>query len=283
VKLRDWVADVTGDLVGPDAEVVDWLVDHHERCVGKIAWPDGRRAVLKADTDPARTARERAVLAAAHAAGLAVPAIRCWEPGPPAALVLDWVDGTWLEPGRAEPAWANVGAQLRRLHQVPVDDLGFYAGAEDWGSALAGRLDDQWDTAHRLDLDDVVSRADRALVDLLAIARPPIGTLHGDCVPIHVRLDPDDQVQGLLDFGDTMRGDVAWDLTVLTLRSPRRLGAVLEGYQADPALRRWLGSAVPAYRVLRHLSEAVWLADHGYNPAAAIRSTRAAVEGLPGG
>jgi aminoglycoside phosphotransferase (APT) family kinase protein len=282
VNLREVLPPRLEQEVGPEARVVRWLVDHGERGVAEVEAAGGRRLALKADVHPARLEREAAALRAGGDGGVPLPPVVAWWAGPPAGLVLGWVDGTWLGPERPDAAWTGVGAQLARLHGVEVAGLGFYGGSPDWTSAVAAWLDDRWDTARRLGLGHAVDQLDRTLVDLLGHSAPPVGTLHGDCVPIHVRLDADDGVAGLLDLGDAMRGDPAWDLATLTLRSPQRLDAVLAGYGADAPLRRWVTDTVPAYRVLRHLTEAVWLADHGFNPAASVRSTSSALEGLTG-
>jgi len=124
-----------------------------------------------------------------------------------------------------------------------------------------------------------VAYATRAAVDRLVRLRPeapPAVTLHGDCVPIHVRLSHDDEVVGLLDLGDACRGDPAWDLAVLTMRSPERLPAVLDGYRADSELRAWAGEAWPVYRALRLIAEVGWLAEHGFDPAEAVREATSA-------
>jgi Ser/Thr protein kinase RdoA (MazF antagonist) len=264
-------------LVG-ELDIQDVLVDHHERAVVEAVLDDARRVVVKGDLDAERSAHEARVLAAAAREGVPVPRVLARAPGPPALLVLDHVPGGWLAPERHDRAWAATGAVLRRLHGVSVAALHEFAGQRGWSAGLA-QLIDHWAPRSRAAglADDVVVGV-RAATACLVGARdgePAIGTLHGDCVPIHVRLD-DDEVVGLLDLGDACRGDAVWDLAVLTLRSPERITAVLDGYGADEALRRWFAQAAPVYRSMRLVAEVGWLAEHGYDPSREIGEATAA-------
>jgi aminoglycoside phosphotransferase (APT) family kinase protein len=137
--------------------------------------------------------------------------------------------------------------------------------------------------------------------------------LHGDCQPSHFLLgatepdarlgvaeadtglggaEPDarlgptghsagDTIAAVIDFGDACTGDPAWDLAVLTLDDPARLGDVLTGYGPDPRLARRISALAGPYRLLRRLGEANWLADHGFSPEPSIAPLReaAATEG----
>jgi Ser/Thr protein kinase RdoA (MazF antagonist) len=273
VTLAQRVLDVVAELIGAPVRVVDILVDHRERCVLGVVLPDGRPAVVKGDLVAERSAREALVLGSAVAGGVPVPAVIGQAPGPPAVLVLERVGGAWLAPDRSRRAWAATGAAVRRLHDLAVPDLDAFAGRPGWAAGL-GEMVTHWaPRARAAGLDGNMADATRAAVVRLVRLRPdapPAVTLHGDCVPIHVRLGGDDEVLGLLDLGDACRGDAAWDLAVLTMRSPERLPAVLDGYRADPDLRAWAVRAWPVYRALRLVAEVGWLADHGFDPAAAI-------------
>jgi aminoglycoside phosphotransferase (APT) family kinase protein len=265
--------DVLSALLSRKLQVVgEPLVDHHERCVLEVIGPDGTRAYLKADTVPDRANAEALVLLAAGEAGLPVPRVLDFESGPPSVLVLERVDGDWLSSRRPERAWAATGAALRHLHQLDVPGLRTFGGAPSWGEALTQWVDGARPSALALGVDGrVLGRVATAVDRLRATTdQPDPATLHGDCAPIHVRLDDYDQVTGMLDFGDTGRGDPVFDLAVLTLRAPARLRAVLQGYEPDEATRRWMARALPIYRALRFLGEACWLAEHGFSPKEAI-------------
>jgi aminoglycoside phosphotransferase (APT) family kinase protein len=90
-----------------------------------------------------------------------------------------------------------------------------------------------------------------------------------------------DTIAAVIDFGDACTGDPAWDLAVLTLDDPGRLGDVLAGYAPEPGLARRISALAGPYRLLRRLGEATWLADHGFSPEPSIAPLRdaAATEG----
>lgn len=277
------VLDVLAGLVGAPVQVVDALVDHHERCVLEVTLPDGRPAVVKGDLVPERSAREARVLESAATAGVPVPVVIGRAPGPPAVLVLERVGGTWLSPDRSPRAWAATAAAVRRLHDLALPDLGAFAGRAGWAAGLEEMVTHWAPRARAGGLDGNVAETTRAAVDRLVRLRPeapPVVTLHGDCVPIHVRLSHDDEVVALLDLGDACRGDPAWDLAVLTMRSPDRLPAVLEGYGADPDLRAWAARSWPVYRALRLIAEVGWLAEHDLDPAGAVHEASSAAQAL---
>ena len=277
--LVEGVLEVAGDLVGGPVGVVGTLVDHRERCVLEVVLGDGRAAVVKGDLDPERSEREAGVLVAAARASVPVPAVLARAAGPPAVLVLERVAGGWLAPDRPERAWQAAGAALRSLHGTPVPGLPGLAGERDWEAGVERVLAYGQDTAVAAGLpaDTVATvrpRAERLVAEWAATGRD--ATLHGDCMPIHVRLDGADRVVGLLDLGDACRGDAAWDIAVLTMRSPERLPAVLDGYGADRTLGRSVERSWPVYRAVRLVAEVGWLADHGYDPAAGIREATTA-------
>jgi Ser/Thr protein kinase RdoA (MazF antagonist) len=284
MRLREVVVERLTALVGDRVRVVDVLVEHDERCVLEVELPGGRPAVAKCVVDPDRAHAEARVLDAAARAGVPVPRLVAVASGSPAVLVLEPVGGRWLAPDRPAPAWAATGAAVRGLHGVVVPGLPAFAGRDRWAAGLV-ELANHWGPRTRAaGLERHVVDTARAAADRLAgsgPAEPRIVTLHGDCVPIHVRLDGDDRVIGLLDLGDACRGDPAWDLAVLTMRSPERLPPVLDGYRADPGLRAWTTRTWPVYRVLRLVAEVGWLADHDFDPADAVREATSAARTLP--
>jgi Ser/Thr protein kinase RdoA (MazF antagonist) len=277
--LRDGIVERLTSLFGGPVRVVDTLVDHRERCVLEVVLPDRRPAMAKCVADPDRADAEAMVLQAAAREGVAVPRLIALAPGPPAVLVLEWVTGDWLSPDRPARAWAATGAAVRRLHGVGVAGMAGFAGRDGWADGLH-QMTAYWGPRSRAaGLDRRAADAVRAGVDRLVRSRPGepgLVTLHGDCVPIHVRLNDEDEVAALLDLGDACRGDPAWDLAVLTTRSAERLPAVLDGYGADSELRAWVGEAWPVYRALRLIAEVGWLAEHEFDPTEAIREAKSA-------
>jgi Ser/Thr protein kinase RdoA (MazF antagonist) len=277
--LCEVVVERLTTLVGGPVRVVNVLVEHDERCVIEVKLPDGRPAVAKCVVDRHRADVEALALNAAAGAGVPVPRLVARDRGSPTVLVLERVGGNWLAPDRPAMAWSATGAAVRRLHGVAVPGLPAFAGGDGWAAGLAGLVDHWGPRARAAGLDRRVVDAGRGAADLLmrsGPAEPRTVTLHGDCVPIHVRLDGNDRVIGLLDLGDACSGDPAWDLAVLTMRSPERLPAVLDGYGADPDLRAWTALAWAVYRALRLVAEVGWLADHGFDPAEAVREATSA-------
>jgi aminoglycoside phosphotransferase (APT) family kinase protein len=281
--LCEGIVDRLTEPSGGPVEMVKILVNHDERCVLEVVLPDGRHAVAKCVVDPDRADAEARVLEAAAGAGVPVPRLIARVAGAPPVLLLERVSGDWLSPERPARAWAATGAVVRRLHGLDIGGLAGFAGRGGWAAGLR-ELTDHWGPPSRAaGLDGWVVEAVRAAADGLERSRPsepPTVTLHGDCVPIHVRLNDDHEVVGLLDLGDTCRGDPAWDLAVLTMRSPERLPAVLDGYGADPELRAWVELSWPVYRALRLVAEVGWLADHGFDPAAALSEAASAGEAV---
>jgi aminoglycoside phosphotransferase (APT) family kinase protein len=279
------VGDVlqVAEAVGGPVRVMDTLVVHQERCVLDVVLADGTPAVIKGDLDTERSAREARVLAAAAACGVPVPAVVACSLGPPAVVILERVDGAWLAPDRLARAWHAAGAALRSLHEIAVPGLPGLAGQRDWVAGVRRMLAYGETTSVAAGLSAETIAAVHPVAERLATGCPAArceGTLHGDCVPIHVRLNDADEVVGLLDLGDACRGDPAWDIAVLTMRSPERLPAVLDGYGADPELRSWLQRTWPAYRALRLIAEVGWLAEHDFDPTAAVREATAAARAL---
>jgi aminoglycoside phosphotransferase (APT) family kinase protein len=282
--LREVVVERLTTLVGGPVRVMNTLVDHDERYVIEVELPGGRPAVAKCVVDPDRADVEALALEAAAGAGVPVPRLVARDRGAPTVLVLERVGGAWLAPDRPARGWVATGAALRRLHGVAVPGLPPFAGREGWAAGLRELADHWGPRARAAGLDRRVVDAGRGAADRLmrsGPAEPRIVTLHGDCVPIHVRLDGDDRVVSLLDLGDACRGDPAWDLAVLTMRAPDRLPAVLDGYGTDSDLRAWTARAWPVYRALRLVAEVGWLADHRFDPAEAVREATAAVRVLP--
>jgi Ser/Thr protein kinase RdoA (MazF antagonist) len=281
MRLGEVVVERLTALVGDPVRVVNVLVEHDERCALEVELPGGRPAVAKCVVDRDRSDAEARVLNVAARAGVPVPRLVAVGRGSPTVLVLERVGGHWLAPDRSARAWAATGAAVRRLHGVAVPGLPGFAGRDGWAAGL-GELADHWGPrACAAGLDGrVVDTARAAAGRLLGPGHDPVEprivTLHGDCVPIHVRLDDDDRVLGLLDLGDACRGDPAWDLAVLTMRSPERLPAVLDGYGADRELCAWATRAWPVYRALRLVAEVGWLADHGFDPATAVTEATSA-------
>ncbi len=281
--------------------VGDVIVALTYRCVFVTARPDGTPVVVKADTRPGHIAAERHITLAARAAGVPGPAVVPAQDlvpgdhGAPPLLVLEYVPGRPLGPDATASAWAEAGRVLRRLHAMadpgglkpwperPPDAgvgsglplrsvLAGHAAREAAGTVKRGLLSSE--QAARLGrlLGEAFSRAEARSTEHPANSR----VLHGDCQPDHFLLAGHaGHIAAVLDLGDACTGDPVWDLAVLTLDHPGRMDDVLAGYAPPPELARRLAALAGPYRLLRWLSEASWLHDHGYDPGPSIAPVRA--------
>jgi Ser/Thr protein kinase RdoA (MazF antagonist) len=277
--------------------------------------PDGREVVVKADMPPGRSAAEHRVTAAAGAAGLPVPPILHADKGGqggPALLVLAFVPGVPLSPAAPGPAWADAGRVLARLHALPPPrplpvSLDWRL---NWGPGELAATRPAGNGRPRpepglagLAIREAADAADRGLVSARLAARigrqlaAALGAatldttvpgttvpgsrrrlLHGDCQPAHFLLTGQ-AVAALIDFGETALGDPVWDLAVLTLDNPARLGDVLAGYAPEPGLRRHIHRRIGPYRLLRCLAEANWLHQFGFDPAVNVAALHTVGDG----
>jgi aminoglycoside phosphotransferase (APT) family kinase protein len=246
------------------------LVEHHERAVFETLSPRGPM-VVKVDTSMGKHRREESVLRAAAQAGLPVPAVVHSEPGPPAVLVLRFIDGTPLGPGVDRAAWCDAGALLRRLHRLswPAE-----AGAATWsGRSWPDHF--RWWTDHErgqsLSDGSLPASAVREIHRYLSTSfahmdQPELHLLHGDCQADHYLVTTSTRIAGVLDFGDAILGDPVWDLAILTLDVPDMLPDVLRGYRPDAATEHRTQELLPAYQLIRRLGSATWMREHGQSP-----------------
>jgi aminoglycoside phosphotransferase (APT) family kinase protein len=231
----------------PQVEVV---VAHHQ-CATLRAGD----VFLKIDADQARTDVEVAAMALAP---VPTPEILWREPP---VLALAALPGAALgrlgQPSSASPAaWAAAGAAARRLHDAPLPPWPGRSCDE-----IAGRLDRecQWLLANDVLPTGLVTRNRRLAGAALRPWTPVF--IHGDLQLAHVFVDAD-QITGVIDWTDAGPGDALFDLSVLTLGHPERLGEVMAGYGTDVDL-----DMIRAWWSLRCLLAIRWLAEHGFDPS----------------
>ena len=177
----------------------------------------------------------------------------------PPVLALAAVPGTALgrleQPSTASPAaWAAAGAAIRSFHDAPlppwpgksVDDL-------------AARLDGEceWLLANDVLPADVITRNRRLAETVLRPWTPKF--IHGDLQIVHVFVDEDDEVTGIIDWSEASRGDALFDLATLTLAHEEHLDDVIAGYGTDvdrDLIRGWWS--------WRSLVVVRWLVEAGY-------------------
>lgn len=100
--------------------------------------------------------------------------------------------------------------------------------------------------------------------------------LHGDCQPDHYLVgEGGRRVAGVIDFGDAVLGDAVYDLAVLTLDHPDRLGDVVAGYRPDAYLKARLDQLILPYQLIRRLGSARWMLEHGYDATTDLQAAQA--------
>ena len=282
-----WAMDLIDDVVRRlqhiwrhHVAVVNVRVHLRDRAVFDTVSSDGRPVVVKADAVPRRLGKELVMLRAAAGGGIPAPAVLLAERGLPEFLVLTMAEGHALSGASPRVAWADAGRHLRRLHDLahPPGIPRFNQTGGDWRDFLLWWTDRA--TGKVADTGVLSPGEVRRLRSQLStafreMADPECRLLHGDCQPDHFFIEPrTGGLTALIDFGDASIGDPAWDVAVLTLRHPQRLGAVLHGYRPGSQMREYIGQWVPAYRTLRSIGVVNWLADNGLDHGADLQFLR---------
>jgi aminoglycoside phosphotransferase (APT) family kinase protein len=206
--------------------------------------------VVKSATNPLYRdwlARERRALEALATTGLRVASVLAYlERSDDVWLVLERLPGETLEAALAgtddrrlrEQLFADVGAQLARLHATPIP-----AALAPDEPFLDRRLAE---AAHNLAHHPV--DGDAALLERVRRTRPadaPPRLIHGDFSPDNV-LVADGRVTAFIDWSDGGAGDPRMDVAFITdpldVPDPRDHAAFHEGYGQPPldrAVRQW--------------------------------------------
>lgn len=207
------------------------------------------------------------------------------------AFVMTRVPGEPIAPGHR--ALRDVGIALRRLHTLRMPGFGALAEArwdehggfalkrDTWLGFLRGICGDVREMATSypvaVTLADLVAAAiDSHEGDLAAVE---IGSLcHGDLKSTHVLVE-DEQLAGIIDWGDAAVADPLWDLARFAHRADDASTAVLlEGYDPAAALTETLAWRLPLYGALWMMVDAV--VDHrlGHRADAALQGALALLE-----
>jgi aminoglycoside phosphotransferase (APT) family kinase protein len=243
------------------------LVDHYERVAFATVGPDGRRVVVKADRDGRRLQMEAEVMMAARQAAIPAPMVHDLIDGDPQIIVMEYIDGRTVWES-ADTSWHVVGRHLRRLHEVlrpPAALPMFGDGGPTWWQSLARTAEREVDAAGTRTLLPPGLRRHLGRLLEQAFDRDDeirLVPIHGDCTPYHWLLR-DDDVVGLIDFGESGLGEPAWDLVTLTRWDPEELPRVLDGYGASPAFAAHVHNVFMPYSTLRSLVALNWLVRHG--------------------
>ncbi len=231
-----------------DVEKVEVVVAHEERATLRVG-----DVFVKIDADQTRIDVEVEAMAMAP-----VPTPQILWRKPP-VLALAAVRGTALGrlevPSTASPAaWAAAGAAVRTLHDAPLPPRRGRSVDE-----LATRLDSEceWLVINDVLPADVVARNRRLAETALRPWTPAF--IHGDLQIVHVFVDDDDEVTGIIDWSEASQGDPLFDLATLTLAHEEHLDDVIAGYGTDvdrDLIRAWWS--------WRCLVVVRWLVEAGY-------------------
>jgi aminoglycoside phosphotransferase (APT) family kinase protein len=170
------------------------------------------------------------------------------------------------------PLLREVGVRLRQLHEVRVPGFGCLSDASwddsgvfslrhgSWRGFLEGVVGDVRALAGSYAVAGAVADAFARAVDARgeALAAVEIGSLcHGDLKVGHVLVD-DDRLAGVIDWGDAVVGDPAWDIARFAHRADASsLSLLLEGYDPEEVLIDDLAWRIPLYGALWQLVDAV--------------------------
>lgn len=182
-----------------------WRVDLREGPAALRLYPDGSDSVCR---------REVAVMQAACAAGVPVPAVRVvGDYGGQPAVVMDWCEGRTIaaaleaDPSRARELGAECGRALAAIHSVPAPDI------------LSGDPRRSW-----IDAGGSDPTAVRIADHLRGLPLRPDALLHLDFHPLNVLTDGR-RITGVIDWTNAHAGDpwadVARAVSILRLDATR--------------------------------------------------------------
>jgi Ser/Thr protein kinase RdoA (MazF antagonist) len=203
-----------------------------------------------------RTGREVAVLEYVRRRGVPAPTVEACDPigevtGVPCAVLAD-IGGTPLT--GTEPVFRQVGVHLRRLHEIRAIGFGDVSAGED----VVGD-DSSWRQTMEGPAMALLPAVDAGLVDATLLGRAGnaidrfapvldgldhVRLIHADICPRHVYAT-DASITGIIDWGDAMAGDPAYDFGRLLFAAIRSGGlghgrslvaAVLSSYGDAPWL-----------------------------------------------
>ena len=235
------------------------LLRREGRLVARAQTSDGPVAV-KLSGEAGAFVPEVAAVRRLSAAGLPVTEVVAHAEGPPACLVLRWVEGEALSSAGSPEAQRAAGAVLRRVHRLGGDPGSTFGGEPGWDTWMAGWLN------HALSWWGTVATVEEAMRHTAwsryQEIRPLLST-RGDHLmlfdgrPEHILVRGDGRI-GLIDVSELRTGDAAMDIAVLAVEDPDLVEGVLAGYRPDGEERAVFDRLVPFYTFLRRLARAEW-------------------------
>jgi aminoglycoside phosphotransferase (APT) family kinase protein len=207
-------------------------------------------------------------------AGCAAPAIlargRLSTEDGTSAFIMRRVAGRPIVAGHL--AFREVGARLRRLHDVRLPGFGWLAEASwdergdfsllhrSWLGFLQGICSDVRGLADSYVIASQVAAAAAAAVDARAdaLAAVEVGALcHGDLKMAHILIDAD-RLAGVIDWGDAVVGDPLWDIARFAHRADAAsLAGLLAEYDPKQMMADELAWRLPLYAALWELVDAI--------------------------
>lgn len=276
------------------AEVVDTIDDR----LVVIAEVDGHAVVLKASAFSSVDVEACALQLAADA-GVAVPRIIAVGDAPRLPghrfVVMERIAGLPLDrqSPRVDDVMASVGHELATLHSVLIDRFGrLVTGRWDEKPIRVHGREDTWvaalESIVRQNIESLLEAGDLSasrgsswtddVLELVAAAERAHPThraslLHGDLEYFHI-FEDEGGFTGIIDFGECLAGDPAWDIARFSLRldnfkdsypfdSQLDIGTVVEAYGQELGHR--LSAWWRPYLAIRALQEAGWCRRNDYD------------------
>lgn len=214
--------------------------------------------VVKASTTPGSIKMDAVNATRLAAAGLPTPEVIAHGEEPVSYAILRWIEGEPLTRASSPQIQAEVGALLRRIHDIgggpPFEKDDTW---DDWMNGWLGVALPWWQEQEGVE-PEWVETAWRAYEDLrpLLLTRGHHFMLF-DGRPDHFLVDAH-RVVGLIDVHDAKDGDGAMDLGVMGVLDEGLLENVLIGYQADASELEALEVLIPFYIFLRRVAAAEW-------------------------
>jgi aminoglycoside phosphotransferase (APT) family kinase protein len=224
-------------------------------------------------------------------AGCAAPAIlgrgRLSTDDGMSAFIMRRVTGEPIVAGH--PAFREVGARLRRLHDVRLPGFGWLSEASwheggdfsllhrSWLDFLQGICSDVRSLADSYAIAAPVAAAAATAIDAHAdaLAAVEVGALcHGDLKAAHILVDAD-RLASVIDWGDAVVGDPLWDIARFAHRADAgSLAELLAGYDPQRAVVDEVAWRLPLYGALWRLVDAIVAHRLGYRVEASLEAVR---------
>jgi aminoglycoside phosphotransferase (APT) family kinase protein len=233
------------------------LLAHSDRWVAEARDDEGRRYAIKVAEEDGAFAGDLAGNRILSSTGIPVPEVAAYQEGPPAVVVLGWIDGEPLNISSPVEAQHDVGRILRIVHGLPAgDSFSGQSSIAAWIRGWADQIANWWSTVGGT--GSQIGRFQSWLEELTPLLERREGTLTlFDGRPDHF-LIRGDQVAGLIDLHDVGSGDPAMDLAVVGLDDDRLIPRVIDGYSSDQREIDDLAVLIPFYLLLRRLAGAEW-------------------------